>query len=196
MFKVNNRDTRAISGIFSKVTINLPERRHWLRSSVFIVNFEQVNTGWVKSGCLKGVNVVYTFFTYNLKIETFNLLIDTCIHVMLYAYLYPETVAQNCSNFFLQNSQDRDGFSFQLLLAAVTFLLSTFLLLFYTNHRRFSSKYLDKCFRTSPSDCFRLMFPFLQYVSVLHKNCYIENHWPEWHGFRDLVPVRKLHARS
>ena len=100
LFKVNNRDTRAISGIFSKVTINLPERRHWLRSSVFIVNFEQVNTGWVKSGCLKGVNVVYTFFTHNLKIETFNLLIDTCIHVMLYAYLIQKQSFRTVLDFF------------------------------------------------------------------------------------------------
>ena len=35
IFKVNNR------------RIKTPERRHWRRSGVFIVNFEQVNAGWV-----------------------------------------------------------------------------------------------------------------------------------------------------
>ena len=52
MFKVNNR-TRC--GICSKLTIKIPERRHWHHSGVFmvnfnrvsIVNFEQVNTDWV-----------------------------------------------------------------------------------------------------------------------------------------------------
>ena len=30
-----------------KLTIRTPERRHWRRSGVVIVNFEQANTGWV-----------------------------------------------------------------------------------------------------------------------------------------------------
>ena len=30
----------------SKLTIKIPERRHWRRSGIFIVNFEQVNSGW------------------------------------------------------------------------------------------------------------------------------------------------------
>ena len=60
MFKVNNRNTRTRCEICSKLAIKKPERRHWLRSSVFIVNsehftpcsnvsivnFEQVNVGW------------------------------------------------------------------------------------------------------------------------------------------------------
>ena len=46
MFKVNNESTRARCEIRSKLTIKTPERRDWRRSSIFIVNFEQVNTGW------------------------------------------------------------------------------------------------------------------------------------------------------
>ena len=58
MFKVNNRNTGTKCEICSKLTIKTPGRRHWLRSCVFIsnfehishrdsiVNFEQVNAGW------------------------------------------------------------------------------------------------------------------------------------------------------
>ena len=46
MFKVNNRNTRTRYEICSKLTIKIPERRHWRRSGIFIVNFEQVNAGW------------------------------------------------------------------------------------------------------------------------------------------------------
>ena len=41
MFKVNNRNTRARCEVCSKLTIKIPERRHWRRSGVFIVNLEQ-----------------------------------------------------------------------------------------------------------------------------------------------------------
>ena len=47
LLKVNNRNTRTRCEICSKLTINTPERRQWRRSGVFIVNFEQVNAGWV-----------------------------------------------------------------------------------------------------------------------------------------------------
>ena len=43
LLKVNNRNTRTICEICSKVTIKLPERRHWCRSGIFIVNFEQIS---------------------------------------------------------------------------------------------------------------------------------------------------------
>ena len=60
MFKVNNRNTGTKCEICSKLTIKIPEQRHWRRSGVFvvnferislcssvsIVNFEQVNAGW------------------------------------------------------------------------------------------------------------------------------------------------------
>ena len=43
MFKVNNRNTRRRCEICSKLTIKTPERRHWCRSGVFIVNFEHTS---------------------------------------------------------------------------------------------------------------------------------------------------------
>ena len=60
MYKVNNRNTGTKCEICSKLTIKIPEQRHWRRSGVFvvnferislcscvsIVNFEQVNAGW------------------------------------------------------------------------------------------------------------------------------------------------------
>ena len=42
IFKVNNRNTRTRCAICSKLTINIPERRHWGRSGIFIVNFEYI----------------------------------------------------------------------------------------------------------------------------------------------------------
>ena len=38
--KVKNRNTTTICEIFSKLTIKTPERRHWRRSVIFIVNIE------------------------------------------------------------------------------------------------------------------------------------------------------------
>ena len=46
MFKVNNKNYRTAS---LKLTIKIPERLHWRRSGVFIVNFEQVNVSWVST---------------------------------------------------------------------------------------------------------------------------------------------------
>ena len=43
MFKVNTINTRARYEIRSKLTIKTPERRHWRRSGVFIVNFELIS---------------------------------------------------------------------------------------------------------------------------------------------------------
>ena len=43
MFKVNNRNARTRCEICSKLTIKTPERRHWRRSDVFIVNFEHIS---------------------------------------------------------------------------------------------------------------------------------------------------------
>ena len=41
MFKVNNRNTRTNCEICSKLTIKIPERRHWSRSDD--VNFEHIS---------------------------------------------------------------------------------------------------------------------------------------------------------
>ena len=43
MFEVNNRNTRTRNEIGSKLTINIPERRHWRRSGNFVVNFEYIS---------------------------------------------------------------------------------------------------------------------------------------------------------
>ena len=44
LLKVNNRNTTIRCEMCSKLTIKTPERH---RSSVSVVNFEQVNAGWV-----------------------------------------------------------------------------------------------------------------------------------------------------
>ena len=41
--KDNNGNTRTMCEIYSKLTIKTPERDHWRRSGVFIVNFEQIS---------------------------------------------------------------------------------------------------------------------------------------------------------
>ena len=43
LFKVNNRSDRKRCKICSKLTIKTPERRHWRRSGVFIVNVEHIS---------------------------------------------------------------------------------------------------------------------------------------------------------
>ena len=43
LFKVNNRLTRTLFEICSKLTIKIPERLHWRLSGVFIVNFEDIS---------------------------------------------------------------------------------------------------------------------------------------------------------
>ena len=44
--KVNNKDTRTICEICSKITIKIPERRQWHSSSIFIAIFEHVIAAW------------------------------------------------------------------------------------------------------------------------------------------------------
>ena len=43
LLKVNNRSTRTKCQICSKLAIKTPERHHWHRSGVFIVNFEHIS---------------------------------------------------------------------------------------------------------------------------------------------------------
>ena len=43
LLKVNNRNTRPRCEICSKLTIKTPKRRHWRRSGVFFVNFENIS---------------------------------------------------------------------------------------------------------------------------------------------------------
>ena len=43
ILKVNNKNTRIRCEICSKLTIKTPQRHHWRRSGVFIVNFEHIS---------------------------------------------------------------------------------------------------------------------------------------------------------
>ena len=43
MFRVNSRNIRTRCKICSKLTIKIPERCHWHRSGIFIVNFEHIS---------------------------------------------------------------------------------------------------------------------------------------------------------
>ena len=42
LFKVHNGNTRTMYKISSKLTTKTPEQRHWCRSGVFVINFEQI----------------------------------------------------------------------------------------------------------------------------------------------------------
>ena len=43
MFKIKVGNTRTRCEICLKLTIKIPERRHWRRSSIFIINFEHIS---------------------------------------------------------------------------------------------------------------------------------------------------------
>ena len=43
LLKVNNRNTRTRCEICLKLTIKIPQRHHWRRSGIFIVNFEYIS---------------------------------------------------------------------------------------------------------------------------------------------------------
>ena len=43
LLKVNNRNTRKRCEICSKLTVKIPERRHWRHSAVFTVNFAHIS---------------------------------------------------------------------------------------------------------------------------------------------------------
>ena len=43
LLKVKNRNTRTRCEICSKFAIKIPERRHWRRYGIFIVNFEHIS---------------------------------------------------------------------------------------------------------------------------------------------------------
>ena len=68
MVKVNNRNTLTRSEICSKLTIKTPERRFFTPySSVFIVNFEQINAGWEDINGFKSTGPVSSFFVLTVK---------------------------------------------------------------------------------------------------------------------------------
>ena len=59
MLTVNNRSNKKCY-IYSKLTIRTPERRHWRRSGVFIVNFEHISQ-------LSIVFLLLNFYRYFLE---------------------------------------------------------------------------------------------------------------------------------
>ena len=59
LFKVNNKNTRKLSKICSKLTIKIPEERLWRRSGVFIVNFEHISQLLLSIAEFEQVNVCW-----------------------------------------------------------------------------------------------------------------------------------------
>ena len=56
--KVNNRNNRTRCGICSKLTMKIPERRHWRRFGIFIVDFEHISH----------LALVFLFLILNMKL--------------------------------------------------------------------------------------------------------------------------------
>ena len=65
MIKADNRNTRKMCEICSKLTIKTPERRQWHRSGVFIVNFEHI------SHLFPSVSIVVDFQQVNVSWESY-----------------------------------------------------------------------------------------------------------------------------
>ena len=77
LFKVNSRNTRKNCEICSKLIINTPARRHWRRSSVFIVKFWTCFTPFscVSIVEFKQVNVCCVFLDNGLLVHTAKLFV-------------------------------------------------------------------------------------------------------------------------
>ena len=66
MFKISNRNTRTRCETWSKLAIKTPERRCFAPcSSVFILNFEQVNASWEYVNGFKITGRVSSFFCFD-----------------------------------------------------------------------------------------------------------------------------------
>ena len=98
MFKVNIRNTRARCEICSKLTIKTPERCHWRRSGVFIVNLEHIShlvlvfllitlSRQMPAGVLINLNF-RTFFHLPIKCHSFNEIINRLMHEMARAVFH------------------------------------------------------------------------------------------------------------
>ena len=75
-FKINNRNTRKRCEICSKLTIKAPEWRRWRRSGVFIVNFEHVShlTSSVFLVDFKQVNLTWVEKLYQINVMSFHII--------------------------------------------------------------------------------------------------------------------------
>ena len=119
MFKINNRNTRTRCEICSKLSIKTPERSHWRRSGVSIVNFEQLNAGWLTSTLFKlSLFLIADFVHSNFEhinlvfINNFELLFVcckltqptfTCLHLTI------ETIEKTitCSKLTIKKTEQR-----------------------------------------------------------------------------------------
>ena len=65
LFKANNGNTSIMSEIISKLTIKTQEQRHWRRSGVFVVNFEQIShiANGVSISDFEQIHAGWEFFT-------------------------------------------------------------------------------------------------------------------------------------
>ena len=80
LFKVNNRIPRKRCEICSLLTIETPERRHWRRSGVSIVNFEHILHLFssVSTDDFEQVNISWKFIPTLILLETI------LVHILQY----------------------------------------------------------------------------------------------------------------
>ena len=81
ILKLNNKITKARCEIYFKLTIKIPERHHWRRPGVFIINFEHIShlvpvfllltyAGWAKGFCGKKIISAIFFEAFLLVLRT------------------------------------------------------------------------------------------------------------------------------
>ena len=63
MFKVSNWNTRTTCETCSKLTIKIPERRHWHRSGIFFVTFEHISHYMVNCEHISHLVLVFQLLT-------------------------------------------------------------------------------------------------------------------------------------
>ena len=68
LLNVNKRNTKKRCKICSKLIITTRKRRHWCRSSVSIIDFEQVNVCWV-NGCRGGTILPPNYISIKIQIR-------------------------------------------------------------------------------------------------------------------------------
>ena len=102
LFEVNNRNTRAMCEIYSKLTIKIPEKCQWSSSIVFVVTlsrfcllfwcfhcctFEQVNSGWGMT--LQNIVIISHLESLVLTLHKFGLCIVRSLRLYLLLVLHP-----------------------------------------------------------------------------------------------------------
>ena len=97
LLKVNNRN-RTRCEICSKLTIKIPERRHWHRSGIFIVNFEHFTP------------------CSSVSIVNFEHVITGC---NCFSWIFCRTLLQSCYSKMISPSLTKGEFLFEILGNAV-----------------------------------------------------------------------------